>query len=242
MVSLLSWETGQNLTGVKIVLFWCVNHKIQLHPSSVIILHYALTNSILNFKWTICLSFSIFYLLQVSIEMAFTLTQRWLTSFEVNAILMLVSVSFCLADWPPLHEEDPSWCWGIQRPGGGVRVPRAPRGGFCPPGTCCTAQWPGWGSHHHQVINQNPGKPPSPPLSLCILIQVWLGEMVFFQMRHGESAWLWPKMAVLSSVFAQVSFHPAGPSGKRSAVPWNWAVHCHPDDWWGEVWVQKYPD
>lgn len=48
-----------------------------------------------------------------------------------------------------------------------------------------------------------------------------------------------PQKTVVLCV-AQVSFHLARPSWKRSTVSWNWPVHCYPDDWWGEAYVECY--
>lgn len=146
----------------------------------------------------------------------------------MGAFCTVVILSFCLTDWPPLHEEDPSWCRGIQRLGGGTWIPRPPCGGLHPPGSCCAAQRTGWGSHHHQVIRQLLEKPLclSLPLSPSVI-----DELPECFIRKGFD--FYTKTAVLC--VTQVSFHPAWPSGKRSTVSWNWPVYCYPDDWRGEV-------
>lgn len=91
----------------------------------------------------------------------------WTTVTYDSIVQSVFVVSFTLIDWPSLHEEDSSRRWGLQRPGRGAWIPRPPCGGLCPPGSCCAAQRPGWGSHHHQVIHPPCSFPP-----LCSLGQL----------------------------------------------------------------------
>lgn len=60
----------------------------------------------------------------------------------------------CHTDRPPLHEEDPPRCRGIQCLGWRAWVPGPPCGGLCPPVSCRVAQRLGRGSHHHQVTQK----------------------------------------------------------------------------------------
>lgn len=131
ITSFSPWETEWNLTGIELIFF-----SLSCWSDSTNIFHSHL-----------------YYMLSVV-----TFTSPYIFKSNNRSKPLSIYTWFCFSpsftDWPPLHEEDPTWCWGIQCAGRGARLLRAPCGGLCPPSSSCTAQWPGWSSHHHQVISK----------------------------------------------------------------------------------------
>lgn len=59
----------------------------------------------------------------------------------------------CVSGGHELHEEDPSWCGSLKRPGGWSWLPGAANRRLRPTHPGHAAQWPHWGPSAHQVNN-----------------------------------------------------------------------------------------
>lgn len=105
----------------------------------------------LAIKWQLdCMSQLVFTLSFFSMWGFLNPTNKIYTNFLSKCKVLFV-VSSRPTDWPPFHEEDPSWCGGFQRLGRRTGLSWPPCSGFRPLVSCCAAQRPDRSSHHHQV-------------------------------------------------------------------------------------------